>query len=230
MNYTLLKFNLFKIKNDKYKIIDFAKVYFYTILGIIITSVLLVFLDKIVTNSYTEIAIISDYQRNLIASKDRFGHINFLYILLIGPFLEELIFRLPLDFKLNSLAISFSLLFFRFSGTSLFDFSNMKGYFIRLIFTFLLGFIIVNMIPKGKYEDKIKKHKTVLISLSIILFGFVHISNYSPLHLKVLYLYPIFVLPQIIMGISITHLRLKYGFWIGLMLHFFLNLLSVLLK
>lgn len=112
---------------------------------------------------------------------------------IIIPFFEELIFRLYLRYKNN----------------------------------YLLHFII-SLVSLSGVKNK-KKAETMLTSLwqkkykylfyfSALLFGIVHITNYK-LSYTILLLSPILIAPQILLGLFIGFLRVRYGFVWGYLLH-----------
>ncbi|WP_091393394.1 CPBP family glutamic-type intramembrane protease [Arachidicoccus rhizosphaerae] len=64
--------------------------------------------------------------------------------------------------------------------------------------------------------------------LAAIIFGLGHIFNFAPIHYNLIYFYPVFVLPQLIMGFGFGYVRIKYGFFFGLLLHCITNTLPLL--
>ena len=66
--------------------------------------------------------------------------------------------------------------------------------------------------------------------LSIALFGFMHIANYTPLDVKILFVYPFLIIPQLIAGYYLTKIRLELGFMWSVSIHILNNLLSFMLN
>ena len=64
--------------------------------------------------------------------------------------------------------------------------------------------------------------------VSVVLFGLVHISNIETLHWELALLYPVYVLPQMILGYIFSVQRLKLGFIWGLLFHSMNNLMVFL--
>lgn len=73
------------------------------------------------------------------------------------------------------------------------------------------------------------KHKTILFDwwakkyryffyLSSILFAWAHLSNYDTENI-IIYIFPILVLPQFVMGALLGYLRVKFDFMLGFFLH-----------
>ncbi len=154
------------------------------------------------------------------------------FVILVGPFLEELMFRLPLVINRNNITISISVAIFYFCGDKISELSlqNIDGWLVKIgiIFLFL---IIHKYLLKEKFLNYInEKFYTLFFYSTIIVFGLLHISNF--IHLvpnDIIIFSPIFVLPQIILGFFISYLRIKNGFIWGLFFHCFYNALSYLI-
>ena len=156
--------------------------------------------------------------------------VAFLFVCLIGPLFEELIFRLPLAFKKRQVMVSLLVGIFYMSAI----FFRGKGEYIQTILQLeIIAMIIIAILCQlfiHTTNIDISHHgKKTFIILSILLFGLLHISNFRPLDTGILWLYPVFVLPQLLMGWAITCIRFKNGFWWGLSLHCLINTVSTLL-
>jgi hypothetical protein len=68
--------------------------------------------------------------------------------------------------------------------------------------------------------------KRVMVILSSVAFGFIHIFNYE-YDLTHIYFSLIITLPQIISGFVLAFARLNLGFWIAVILHATTNLLYI---
>ena len=116
-----------------------------------------------------------------------------LLLVVIIPFIEELIFRLYLRFKYNYVAQSILLL------------SSVTG-----------------AQNKSKLEIFLKnfwsKNFKAIFYLSAILFGYVHIFNFE-YSTTILLLSPILVAPQFIIGLFLGYLRMKYNLILGYYMH-----------
>lgn len=152
------------------------------------------------------------------------------YICLIGPLLEEAVFRLPLSLKKSHIGIAFATAAFLFLGilfrgiTS--PWLNMAT---RLTLSALIYVTCFKLAPDGLsiIDHRFRKH---LIILSMCLFGLMHIGNYTPIQWQAIWIYPFFVLPQFLMGWAITFIRFKNGFWWGFVLHCLINSMSMALS
>jgi len=163
---------------------------------------------------------------------DKTGYVKgLIYICLIGPLLEETVFRLPLAFKKTPVAISISVAVLLF-GTILpvvKHLNEVLGVYwvivIRVALSVILFFILKKIIPANIILSKNVKNR--LIITSIILFGLMHVSNYSPLQWPIIWIYPLYVVPQLFMGWLISYIRFKNGFVWGIALHCIINSMAM---
>ena len=149
-----------------------------------------------------------------------FGGI-FLIVFLL-PFFEELIFRLPL--KLSKLRLSI-FLFLLAANTFLINFYVGFG-------TLLILGISLNFFFSKKYFKLIKskwlRYKVEVFYFFTFVFGLVHVSNFDPQILP-WYIFPIVFLPQLIGGFLTGIVRLRFGFFYGLLFHSVFNgIISIL--
>jgi len=154
----------------------------------------------------------------------------FYLIIFIGPFVEEILFRLILKVNKFNISIFLGLLLLKLLTGNIYQFDILSltfGFYIA--FCILLSIVVYFFIPI-KTINFLKAKNQILIFSSVLLFGLVHIMNIKTYHWELILLYPFFVLPQMIMGYFITNLRLKYGFFWGLFLHIIFNAFSVLIS
>lgn len=111
----------------------------------------------------------------------------------IGPMIEELIFRLYLRYK-NNYALHFLISIVSLTGVR--NEQKAETFFISLW----------------------KKRYKFIFYFSAMIFGLIHITNYE-FSYTILLLSPILVAPQIISGLIIGYLRVRMGFVSGLVLH-----------
>ena len=111
----------------------------------------------------------------------------------IGPLIEELIFRLYLRYK-NNYALHFLISLVSLTGVR----NEQKAE------TFLISLW--------------KKRYKFIFYFSAVLFGLIHISNFE-FSYTILLLSPILVAPQIILGLIIGYVRVRNGFVSGLLMH-----------
>lgn len=157
------------------------------------------------------------------------GYYGFFLVVILGPLVEELIFRLILVPKRRNIAIFtfvFSFLVFN------------KTYYINKIdwlllvssaVSGLLSFLVFNLLKRNpKIETIIGKRQKIITMVSVVLFGLGHIANIETLYWELALLYPVYVLPQMILGYVCSVQRLKLGFIWGLLFHSMINLMAFL--
>jgi len=162
----------------------------------------------------------------------KYGYTNgVIMICLLGPLIEEGIFRLWLSFDKRHIAISISILCYVAMGNKWpINFHTYQIYLEIILAGFI--FLISNKVleyKNGLIIHFFQSNTSKIYIMSILLFGLVHISNFKPIHYNLFYIYPIFVIPQIIMGYFLTNLRVKSGFIWAVLLHILINTTSVLL-
>ena len=157
------------------------------------------------------------------------GYYGIFIVVILGPLVEELIFRLILVPKRRNIAIF----------TFVFSFLIMnKTYYINkidwlllmsLAVSGLLSFLVFNLLKrKPEIETAIGKRQKIITIVSVVLFGLLHIANIETLHWELALLYPVYALPQMILGYVSSVQRLKLGFVWGLLFHSMINLMAFL--
>jgi len=157
------------------------------------------------------------------------GYYSIFLVVILGPLVEELIFRLILVPKRRNIAIF----------TFVFSFLVLnKTYYINkidwlllvsLVVSGLLSFLVFNLLKRNpKIETAIGKRQKIITMVSVVLFGLLHIANIENLHWKLALLYPVYALPQMILGYVSSVQRLKLGFLWGLLFHSMINLMAFL--
>jgi len=201
--------------------------YFFIFILISVVDFVFIFpLDFIITNFLHFQSI-----RGLIHETQKaFGIYPFYLIIFIGPFIEEILFRLILNINKLNVSIFVGILFLKLLTGQVYQFNIFS---LTFVFNIILS-IIVSSILYAYFPLEIiaflNRKKRWLIIISIISFGILHILNIKVLHWQLALFYPFYVLPQMIMGYFITNLRLKYGFLWGLSLHILINASSFLLR
>ena len=157
---------------------------------------------------------------------------SILFIVLFGPLMEELMFRLPIVLNRINIQISICTLSLYFVGDKIAFFSFDSA----LTWIKLIPIVIIVCFGKHLLLDShllfIKKNffKTYFVLLCLF-FGLVHLTNfYNSVPNHLLIYSPIFTIPQIILGFFVGYLRLKKGFMVGLVFHCLYNFIIVALN
>ena len=157
------------------------------------------------------------------------GYYGIFMVVILGPLVEELIFRLILVPKRRNIVI--------FTFAFSFLIINKTYYLIEidwlllmsLAVSGLLSFLVFNLLKRNpEIETTIAKRQKIITIVSVVLFGLLHIVNIENLHWELVLLYPVYALPQMISGYVCSVQRLKLGFVWGLLFHSTINLMAFL--
>jgi membrane protease YdiL (CAAX protease family) len=196
------------------------------LVSIVIASPIIIGMDKLVVKVLHHASLALKSKQFLPSVFHKYGYlIGAIYICLIGPVFEEVIFRFGLSFKKRHVLISvFIALTYFTAGFIHFKYPQIKILLViaEAIITWTLMIVFV------ENNDLVitNKRKVVYIIISSCLFGLIHVFNYRPIDTHILWIYPFFVIPQFIMGWGITYIRLKNGFIWGILFHCLINSVS----
>ncbi|MFD0763363.1 type II CAAX prenyl endopeptidase Rce1 family protein [Mucilaginibacter lutimaris] len=186
--------------------------------------------DHFVTHVLHYKSISRQYQETLLRMFHKFGYLKAVfYISVMAPVIEEAIFRLPLTFKRQHVAIAFG--FALVLIAKLIPGLANQSLFINILARVAL--LVVGYFTLTKFGPALKTpgkgFQTLLIVTSVIVFGLMHILNYVPLQWHIIYIYPLYVIPQLMMGWALTYIRFKNGYFWGMGLHALINGVSMVL-
>ncbi|MFD2034825.1 type II CAAX prenyl endopeptidase Rce1 family protein [Belliella marina] len=139
----------------------------------------------------------------------------------VAPLLEESQFRLPLSKKRNALILPFFISLIMVIVKSL----DNAVWIETLVYTSYLIFLLTCFTFHKKYVLKPK----IAIFTTTIFFSLVHVFSYElhepsfATHLLTL----LAVSPQFIGGLMLAYIRIKFGFWYGVLFHGIWNFLIV---
>ncbi|RPD46384.1 CPBP family intramembrane metalloprotease [Hymenobacter sediminis] len=198
-------------------------------LGIILSGGFILLIDKLFVYYTNNESIYQQIKSTTPPLRNTFGVYTFVVIVFIGPFFEEVLFRLPLDIRRTHISIFFFILIFHLFGNSILQIKLTEiSYIFGLIFG-LASFLFIQLFTNELTLNKIKNdYYSYCIYASILSFSLLHITNFKNIQYKYFPFYILLTLPQFIMGIFITHIRLKRGFIWGFILHALINTISFL--
>jgi len=202
-------------KNDNQpkiiSIVSSIKVCFYTIL-------IMVLIDLVAGVIILPLKIL-----NLIPNLKDFHYtvFNIIRITFVLPLIEELIFRLPLKITKINLIVFISMVFF------------ILFYRFNLLFTLIISFLIIlfGLLFLDKNSKFLLFVKHVLNSnflivfyLQAVIFGGLHLLNYD-LDLNKILIYPFIIISQVLTGLFLGFIRIRYlyGIFICIFSHMLLN-------
>ena len=157
------------------------------------------------------------------------GYYGFFLVVILGPLVEELIFRLILVPKRRNIAIFTFVFSFLVLNKTYYIIKIDWLLLVSLVVSGLLSFLVFNLLKRNpKIETAIGKGQKIITMVSVVLFGLLHIANIENLHWELALLYPVYALPQMILGYVSSVQRLKLGFVWGLLFHSMNNLMVFL--
>jgi hypothetical protein len=218
--------NKFAINNKN--ISAFASCFCVCYLIIICVSMFLSVLDYILVHKFAFPSIRNDlkFTNTAFINKDI---LNAILVLTLAPVVEELIFRLSLIPKRRYILIILVLITYTILGGKFNNLTFFQDIYKIVIFfaSSLFSILIFYKINLGKVRNFIKNHYTLYFYIFVFAFGLIHILNIKIIHWNMFYLYPIFVLPQLILGFAIAYLRNTIHFLYGLLMHIVVNFIAV---
>jgi hypothetical protein len=107
----------------------------------------------------------------------------------------------------------------------IFEFFNLFAY-VKVALACVILLLTIKFLPDS-WIAIVKAKYSYFFYFVAIVFALVHVTNFSPFNNKVLLFYPLFTLPQFLMGLFIGYTRMEYGFFYGVALHSLINLPSV---
>ena len=157
------------------------------------------------------------------------GYYGFFLVVILGPLVEELIFRLILVPKRRNIAIFTFVFSFLVLNKTYYIIKIDWLLLVSLVVSGLLSFLVFNLLKrKPKIDTAIGKRQKIITIVSVVLFGLLHIANIENLHWELALLYPVYSLPQMILGYVSSVQRQKLGFIWGLLFHSMNNLMVFL--
>jgi Type II CAAX prenyl endopeptidase Rce1-like len=143
----------------------------------------------------------------------------FLWIVIVGPVVEELTFRSFMDTRRITVSLSMGLLFFVFLRILNLVVFNIDWY-IELLSGFFLAVFLFFTLPNKLFAYVSDNFRLFFFGMNVF-FVSLHISNYdinSFSYLNYLFL-PIILLPQTILSICCSYIRIKNGLTWSILLH-----------
>ncbi|WP_159467134.1 type II CAAX prenyl endopeptidase Rce1 family protein [Dyadobacter sp. 3J3] len=189
------------------------KSYIFCLLSSFSILFLLVIFIEMPLNEIYDISIL----KNLTGNRKAFREANtpwvgFFKIGILGPFIEECLFRLALITKSPFFRlIIFVILADYFSAGLLYNELPLIWYYGILISVFVI-IILANSISNQEVLVSTGSQNYNYLCYALTLaFAAAHINNFAPLNWSFIYLYPFFVLPQFVYGVVFSYLAIRYN-------------------
>ena len=206
---------------------EFMALYFSCLLCIAISIVVMFAIDQVIVHKFFGFSI-RDSPRSGSATL-RQSQYFLIVVLLLGPLVEEIIFRLPLRLRKINLGLAVFIATFWILHSKVFP---LDFYAAKMYQDFGLSVLTVGLVwlaPVRWLQTVQTSYFKYFFYFSVIAFGLMHISNFTTLNTEVLFFYPIYVLPQLVMGIFLGYIRIRYSFLYAYIFHALTNLPAALL-
>ncbi len=151
--------------------------------------------------------------------------VEILYVVMIGPVLEEILFRSWLKFKTVNIVLLFiTLTFFLLNNTT----GHPRPYFIfgSAALLFILG-TSLSLFKRENMASFIQKHFKFFFYASSLVFGLGHATNFTGHPWLILALSPILAGPQIVLGFLLGYIRMKHGLVYSMLFHMLVNTIII---
>lgn len=199
--------------NLRHKAIDVLIIFFFTLIPALFAAQFVIFfIGPEMEKSTTEFYISSTWEK-------------FLLLVLIGPLLEEMNFRLPLRFSAETFAIAITVLSYDIISGVVFNvsmYTTGQFFWSRVFFALGIGMMFYRIICWSTVEERMRavwsrNFKWIFIGITLW-FAWMHVFNFK-LNSDNLLSIPIITLPQLILGLSAGYIRMRYGFFYSFLLH-----------
>ncbi|MDE2177873.1 MAG: CPBP family intramembrane metalloprotease [Xanthomonadaceae bacterium] len=154
-----------------------------------------------------------------------------LLLIALAATLEECVFRGFLSARRFGVALLWMALpfFAVLMATRLLDFTpNLLQRLLAFTAAFAVGYLAWPLYGRATAAF-IERHFRGLVWLSALVFGLAHISNYQSDALSPWWIHPLFVLPQMGLGLLLAYVRTRHGLPGSILVHFLFDALLVLL-
>lgn len=155
--------------------------------------------------------------------KTHLGRWSILFVVLIGPIMEELAFRLGFSFRKKDVLIG--IFFLSLYAISLQLSHHQIEVYIKTALFALAFWIVYRYTSNDTLTNFRNKYGAVTLHLFVILFAAIHIGNFDNFNVGSALDYVIFMLPYLVMSYILYYVRIRIGFEYVILLHVTNNLL-----
>lgn len=203
------------------------KIYF----KLIVLGYLLIFISSIFVTTLRTFNVLPPYFNPRIESLTGIDSIIFfMYVVIVGPLIEEILCRLNLKITKLNIAV-FLAVFIPVIIKVVFIREIQRYFYLSTIPLFIAIYYAINRFgfPSEKIDNFVKSKFKYVFHFSAIVFGMIHLSNYDTIYWWMIAMIPLLTAPYIAMGYVFGYARMKYGFVNGFLMHSTVNFISVFL-
>lgn len=195
---------------------NFIKFYFFNLLAVLVSTVLIALVHRFFKLD------------NIPFPTDGFS--KTLIIVAIASTFEEVFFRLPLRFAPFNLAFPSSILLAlaTFPLIKMFGWSKLTNRIVLLIWILILItllYLVLRRSVLGRALERFHQKRFVyLFYIFNLVFAFIHFTNYRFEKWTAYLIIPIITMPQLITGLILSYLRIRYNIFWSILYHIFWNM------
>ena len=209
------------------------KILLKTIAWFLAMFVLSAFIIAIVSNIYLSMGIapsqLTKFGGDISTHKDKPLLQTILLLIVIAPLVEEIIFRLGLSFKRQTVALWVGLLPVAITAYLFQCYNNWLLFAGMVVLGAMLYWLIVRYTTEEQWAQWRSRYLRLAMWISAIAFALIHLKAFSVLTWGLLpYCLAITLRPGLV-GAVITYARVNLGFWWGVLFHVANNVPAVLL-
>lgn len=146
-----------------------------------------------------------------------------------APLIEEMLFRFPLKYRRGAIALS--MICFATLSANILQLTGVSIEQATLMSVILIAVLSIILYFRLRGENQLdnfsNRYYPYLFYAAALLFAFAHVFNYE-LASDQMWMTPILVLPQMLLGLMLGFLRVKYGLWASIMAHAMNNFIPTL--
>ena len=209
------------------------KIFGVALAWFIVMFVLSAIIIVVVTICYKSMGIdpsqLTKFGGDISTMKDKPLLRSILLLLLIAPVVEEIIFRLGLSFKRQTVALWVGLLPVAIAAYLFEQYNNWPLLAGTVVLGAILYWLVVRYTTDEQWADWRSRYLRLAMWISAIAFGLIHLKAFSVLTWGLLpYCLAICLRPGLV-GCVFTYARVNLGFWWGVLFHIANNLPGALI-
>ena len=171
---------------------------------------------------------LSDSFREVFNTRERLVDsppLKLFYVVILAPVVEEIAFRLPLRPSKTNLALGLSFQFvialsvFRLIGIPL----------IGKLSAMVLLAIALRIAINERFVNWFTRNSRAFLYYNVLAFGLIHIPNYEYATFSQVFYFPLLILIQIVLGLYLSYVRVRFSFGLCLGFHILHNSLVLLI-
>ena len=211
----------------KSKIFVLALIWFIAMF--VVSALIIVGVTAVYKSMGIDPDLLTKFGGDISTRKDKPLLQSILMLIIIAPLVEEIIFRLGLSFKRQTVALWLALLPIAIAAYLFQQYNNWPLLAGMIVLGVVIYWLIVRYTTDEQWTQWCARHLRLAMWISAIAFGLIHLKAFSVLTWGLLpYCLAICLRPGLV-GCVITYARVNLGFWWGVLFHVINNIPGVLM-